>query len=382
MWWWPGGALLWTWRSNLFEAAEGRATVYPKAYLQASFETFLSMLAISWIATCAGNYDVIKSNRIKDVFGYNNVCVGFDTAPARYFAQPLMCLQAFYGMRFVTLDSLRSEFQVIEGERRGKSFWFTNIINNLYVCTMLGWGMLLIVLPMGNSFAYHFYIYAVFVVVMYLTIMANFIEEDWNRITWCGWVWVVVYGLHSFMLLAVGTVGFNGYDYDKCPNDMVETYKSWGNNTYEDLCNQDPTVPIGFMATLDYGWFVMLVLTPYMLPESRPIIYEKIALADPEDPACKPSASKWNLCIPIGTEPACWTYIKNMTCELFTKCLALCGKENPCVGEDGPKQDERREERAADETVESNESAVRGPASNFEVESNNTQPQFDNSAQA
>merc|ERR1711998_772109 len=120
MWWYPGGAFLWTVRSNLLEAKDTSSVVYPKAYLQASFETFLFMLGISWILTCIGNYDVISSNRIKDVFGYNNVCVGFDTAPARYIAQPLMCLQAFYGMRYVTLDSLRSELEVAEGQPRSK----------------------------------------------------------------------------------------------------------------------------------------------------------------------------------------------------------------------------------------------------------------------
>jgi len=370
MWWYPGGAFWWTVRSNLLEAEDTASIVYPKAYLQASFETFLFMLGISWIFTCIGNYDVINSNRIHDVFGYNNVCVGFDTAPARYIAQPLMCLQAFYGMRYVTLDSLRSELEVAEGQPRSKSYWFTNVINNCYVITMLGWGMLLIVLPEGNSFAYHFYIYAVFVVVMYLTILANFFEEDWDRITWIGMVWTIVYAFHTFILLIVGTVGFNSYDYEKCPNDMVQTYKAQGN--YTTLCLQDPGVPIGFMATLDYGWFLMLVLAPYCLPESRPIVYEKIHLVDNDDPLYRPAESVCfgcpNLCMPIGEEPACWTWFSNWACDLCTKCFALCGCKNYCKGEE--KLDEQGAAEKGDNPVAEGE----GDKTEVDLEASKREP--------
>ena len=69
MWWYPGGAFLWVLRQNGDTAGEGSAEVYPKAYLQASFEVFIFMLAWSWIVTSIFNYDVIDSNRIADVFG-------------------------------------------------------------------------------------------------------------------------------------------------------------------------------------------------------------------------------------------------------------------------------------------------------------------------
>lgn len=282
MWFYPGGAFLWVLRSNQPHLdGEGHSKVYPKVYLQASFEVFLFMLGICWILTTIFTYDVIRSNRIKDVFGYNNVCVGFDMTPARYMAQPLMCLQAYFGIRYVTLDNLRAELEVREGRQRDRAYWFTKFVNTLYIITMLLWGMLLIVLPEGSSFTYHFYIYAIFVIIMYLTILANYFEEAGTpHITKVGLAWVIFFGIESLVLLLVGTVGFNGYDYDKCPNDKRQTFID--NGTYDDLCVQDPYIPIGLMATLDYGWFILLVAAPFLIPDSRPINY-LIALAKEPD---------------------------------------------------------------------------------------------------
>jgi len=283
MWWYPGGAFVHVSRSNHIQGNNSeQVEVYPKAYLQASFEVFIFMLVVCWIATCIGNYSVIDSNRIADVFGYNNVCVGFDTAPARYFAQPLMCLQAFFGMRYVNLDGLRAELeQQEEGAEKGKAYYFTKVVNFCYVITMLLWGMLLIVLPEGDSFAYHFYIYAIFVVVMYLTILANYFEEyleaGWDRIRWWQAVWVVSFGIESVLLLGIGMIGFNGYDYDQCPNNSVNDFKQDGR--YDQLCLQDPYIPVALMAPLDYGWFFLLFMSPWCLPESRPLLYAQISLA-------------------------------------------------------------------------------------------------------
>eukprot|EP00656_Telonema_subtile_P019343 TRINITY_DN2060_c0_g1_i2.p2 TRINITY_DN2060_c0_g1~~TRINITY_DN2060_c0_g1_i2.p2 ORF type:complete len:156 (+),score=34.47 TRINITY_DN2060_c0_g1_i2:576-1043(+) len=116
---------------------------------------------------------------------------------------------------------------------------------------------------------------------MYLTILANYFEEPWARITNPGFAWVTLFGVWSFVLLAVGTVGFNGYDYDKCPNVDRQTFID--NGTYDTLCVQDATIPVPFMATLDYGWFILLVFAPFLLPASRPLLYEQIKLAE-DDP--------------------------------------------------------------------------------------------------
>ena len=34
------------------------------------------------------NPDIISQNRLRDIVGYNNICVGFDTEPARSISAP------------------------------------------------------------------------------------------------------------------------------------------------------------------------------------------------------------------------------------------------------------------------------------------------------
>jgi len=270
------------------ETAKNKTAIYdPREYLEASFETFIFMLSICWIITALFNEDIISSNRIHDVFGYNNVCVGFDTIPARYFAQPLMCLQAYFGIRYATLDNLRADVED-HGEEGNSTrarvvYWFTYIVNCAYIVSMLGWGMLLIALPEGKAFTYHFYIYAIFVVVMYLTIAANF-AEAWvykDPVSKLSWAWVIFYGVETTCLLGIGTIGFNAYDYDKCPT--VDRDIFIANGTFEEKCRQDPAIPIGLMASLDYGWFLLLTFTPFLLPSAPPLVFSNIRLEPMEE---------------------------------------------------------------------------------------------------
>lgn len=243
--------------------------VHPEKYLQASFEVFLLMLALAWLVTSQYNHGVIERNRIRDIFSYNNVCVGFDTAPARFVAQPLFAMQAYLGIRFATLDSLRAELQRGEGSIGTCAYWMTVGINTAYALTMLTWGMLLIVTP-DVSLNHHFYIYVLFVVVMYLTILANFIEAPRGAVSTLSAAWCALFGLWTALLLLVGSVGFNGYDYALCPSDNVTQLTAAG--LHEQLCKQTPAVPVALMASLDYGWFVLLLFATPLLPASPPLV--------------------------------------------------------------------------------------------------------------
>jgi hypothetical protein len=44
------------------------------------------------------NPDVVDHNPIKDRVGYNNACVGWDTAPASYFATYVLVLAAYHSV--------------------------------------------------------------------------------------------------------------------------------------------------------------------------------------------------------------------------------------------------------------------------------------------
>ena len=61
---------------------------------------------------------------------------------------------------------------------------------------MLLWPMLLIITPDAGGFGpnYHFYVYVIFVVIMYLTILAQFGTAPKGVIPLISKIWVGVYG--------------------------------------------------------------------------------------------------------------------------------------------------------------------------------------------
>ena len=257
-------------RSNFRKAVVCR----PELYLEASFEVFLFMVACSWITTCWFNPDILfrstGGNRINDIFSYNNVCVGFDTAPARYVAQPLFALQSFLGIRFGNLDLLRLNLESAKGRVGKWQFYFSALMDLLFMGTMLLWPMLLIITPDsgGTGLNYHFYVYVTFVVIMYLTVLAQFTDGGGPTgvVPLISKIWVSVFGLWTFLLLLIGFIAFNAYDYARCPSDLVATlYK---NGSHAEFCHQDATVPVALMSMLDYGWFALLLFATPLLPYS------------------------------------------------------------------------------------------------------------------
>lgn len=254
--------------SNFRKASVSR----PELYLEASFEVFLFMIAITWICTCIWNPNILLAskggNRINDIFSYNNVCVGFDTAPARYVAQPLFALQSFLGVRFGNLDLLRLNLEWLAGRVDKPFFYFNATMDILFMVTMLLWPMLLIITPDAGGFGlnYHFYVYVIFVVIMYLTILAQFGTAPRGVIPLISKIWVCVYGGWTLLLLLIGFVGFNGYDYARCPSDDVKLF--YANNTHAEYCQQAPAIPVAIMSVLDYGWFILLLFATPLLPYS------------------------------------------------------------------------------------------------------------------
>lgn len=272
----------WAWASENLEWANGLCLwqlwkdvnpnkINPEMYLGAWVETFIIMLAMSWTVTLIWAPEVIETNRIKDVMGYNNVCVGFDEAPARYVALPGMVAMSYFGITYVNMDMWRDKLQEEHHDISKKAYMISRWSNILFAATMLLWPMLLIVTPGGDEdwhFAYHFYIYVIFVVIAMANIGANFSEA--HKITVYSKVWMLLFGLDTFLLLTVGAVAFNIYDIEKCPNSLAATPNR--NATVDALCRQDPRISIGFLGFLDYMWFVFLGFTPIFLPDAPAII--------------------------------------------------------------------------------------------------------------
>ena len=114
--------------------------VDPEFFLEASFETFILMLVVCWVMTYFFNWNIIfKRNLLFDIVGYNNLCVGFDTAPAFYVAQPLMVVQAYFAVRYAALDIMRSSMLVNQGRLTKPYHVFTVFANVVYGFFMICW---------------------------------------------------------------------------------------------------------------------------------------------------------------------------------------------------------------------------------------------------
>eukprot|EP00617_Octactis_speculum_P003047 CAMPEP_0185773032 /NCGR_PEP_ID=MMETSP1174-20130828/72249_1 /TAXON_ID=35687 /ORGANISM="Dictyocha speculum, Strain CCMP1381" /LENGTH=383 /DNA_ID=CAMNT_0028459567 /DNA_START=18 /DNA_END=1169 /DNA_ORIENTATION=+ len=262
---WTRGSCLWQiWKDTQTES------IYPEMYFGAWVETFIIMLLMSWITTAIWNQDVIETNRIKDVMGYNNVCVGFDEVPARYVSLPGMVAMSYFGIRYVTLDSWRAKLQLSHHDIDKKEYFISRYSNVLFATTMLFWPMLLLITPGGESswhLEWHFYIYVFFVVLSMCNIGANFFEAP--EVTVYSQLWLILFSLDTFLLLTVGAYAFNSYDYEQCPNSLAAS--EIRTSEINLLCEQDPRVPVGFLMFLDYAWFVFLGMTPLFLPDA-PVI--------------------------------------------------------------------------------------------------------------
>lgn len=57
---------------------------------------------------CVPALGIFRDNILRSIVGYNNLCVGFDSVPARYVAMPLLVMQAVLAARCLD-DLFRAE---------------------------------------------------------------------------------------------------------------------------------------------------------------------------------------------------------------------------------------------------------------------------------
>ena len=223
-------------------------TIVPLLYLKAAGEALFLCFSFSWIITLGANPDFVEDNPVKTRLGYNNVCVGFDSAPARYIATPFLLLSIYLGIRFVFLDTLRAYLE--KPVHTDSQFMCTVGANCLgFIGFMLL--MLIIVLDPIRSSAGHLGFFLQFIVVRWIIIAANFYEA--SKLTKPQLIFLLFYTLISVILPILYIVDFAGYD----------------SNEEESGSPTSPFLPWELVAFFDLCWFISLPVTTYFLARRK-----------------------------------------------------------------------------------------------------------------
>jgi hypothetical protein len=155
----------------------------PEDYLKAAGEALALLFAVVWVVTFAASPtyhgDVIwVANPLMDRIGYNNLCVGFDTQPAVYFAQVLWVPVAYLGLRFAWVDIVRSTILRQQGLITACQNATGKALAVLYVASMACFGLVFIVSPLegANEVWYHSVPFIQFILVRWIVVVANFVK--------------------------------------------------------------------------------------------------------------------------------------------------------------------------------------------------------------
>lgn len=229
----------------------------PEDYAAAGGELLVLAMVLSWALTFAFNPKVVESNPLKDRVGYNNLCVGWDTPPAKYVAGPIFCMIIFVESRFMQLDWNRADldksvrpFQrkvVMVGNLINALSWFASI--GIFVIDPRDW-------PAGHSMSF-----VQLVVFGYVAYLLNFVETDPKYHPRGSWIFTAFFGVVCVMFGICATLQMFMYD---------PVAKKLG------------PVPWQLMVALDYGYFSCMAIQGAMRP-AAPSVRASYELVSDED---------------------------------------------------------------------------------------------------
>ena len=108
---------------------------------------FILMIIVCWMITLRYSPEIIEKNGLKDIIGYDNLCVGFDAPPARYVAVPMQVMMAVLACRYSSLDTTRAALEFTHGNITRSQYWCSYIANTVYAGFLCCFPMLLVLTP-------------------------------------------------------------------------------------------------------------------------------------------------------------------------------------------------------------------------------------------
>jgi hypothetical protein len=223
-----------------------RYSIPPTIYLKAAGEGLFLTLLVSWIITFIFNPSIIRENPLKTRLGYNNLCVGWDSAPAAYIAVVLWIAVGYLGLRFAYMNQLRFSL-----DPAPNTFGVVaNVCYGIGLCVFT----LVLVIPPTQSVWMHSIPFIGYIWARFLIVWALFLE-DWGTVTARGKIFLYFY---AFVSAVLPIIYLSEYAY----------YAHYGAKSHW---------PYQITFGLDYAWFACLALTAKFLP-SAIVIHQSFLL--------------------------------------------------------------------------------------------------------
>lgn len=225
---------------------ESSLLVTPEDYLGASGEALFLIICMSWTIAYFFSYENILSNPLKDMLGYNDVCVAWDVPPALYPASFFFIVPVYFGIRYAITDLERAALSTLSSTQ----MCAVRVANMLYVLSIAGVPLIFIITPAVNA-KLHTCLFIQLIFFRLIVVAGNYVEAKPSDVSTGSKVFFFVYAVVSILLLT-------------CFGISLALYEKGGS----------PVVPPAITMTCDYMWFFCLPLTTRFLPQAPAIRFD------------------------------------------------------------------------------------------------------------
>ena len=264
------------------------AVIDPMIYLQATGELWFLTLVICWITTNMYNPDNIMDNPYRDRLGYSNICVGWDTPPASRIGAVGWIVCCYCGLTFCYLDTIRTNLNEYGRSHQNKCqrvFKYSCLI--LYAVSLCSVMLIFFVTPQvdisdddddqedddedydkGNNGSanirnvwVHTCIYLFLVMTWYLVVLSIYLEYP-KEFQIKDKIFLFLYGICSFSVPALTLWQYWLYDVHHRGRHPSATTL---------MTNEATPIPAWALGSLDYLWFVCMMITSRFIPGNQKI---------------------------------------------------------------------------------------------------------------
>ncbi|CAE8706915.1 unnamed protein product [Polarella glacialis] len=212
-------------------------------------------MLLSWLLTYLFDSKSIEMNPLQQRVGYNNLCVGWDTAPAKCVAAPIYVIIICLNARFMQLDYWRAALNPKITAFQQRAVLVCN------VCSTVSWtvSILIFVMDPKESPEGHTAAFLQLVVFGYIAYAANFLEADSDYHVRGSQAFLAIFGVVSALFGSCAVVQFV---------------------TYEPETGSRGPIPWYVTAVGDYLWFGCLGAQGYFRPRAPSITLSFILCSD------------------------------------------------------------------------------------------------------